>query len=65
MYEKNLNSLIHVRLSSDDIEFLYFLSKKRKCSRSDVIRQIIGDYRRQFNHLGGSNSGHSKTHKHY
>lgn len=49
---KNLNSLIHVRLSSDDIEFLYFLSKKRNCSRSDVIRQIIGDYRRKFNNLG-------------
>lgn len=46
MYEKNLSEDLRLRLSSTDMDFLRQLSKSRSSSISEVIRSIIGEYRR-------------------
>ena len=48
MYEKNLNEVVRLRLSENDMEFLKELSNKRCCSVSEVIRSILGEYRRSL-----------------
>lgn len=64
MYEKNLKNRVIVRLSDDDLEFIHYLSKARRCNYSKVIRDLIGDYRRQFNLSGGYPNANFKTDKH-
>lgn len=48
MYEKNLSEDLRLRLSSTDMEFLRKLSAERCVSVSEVIRSIIGEYRRSL-----------------
>ena len=48
MYEKNLKEDLRLRLSKDDMDFLRGLSEKRAVSVSEVIRSIIGEYRRSL-----------------
>ena len=48
MYEKNLTEDLRLRLTSRDMEFLRDLSYSRGLSVSEVIRSIIGDYRRSY-----------------
>lgn len=48
MYEKNLKEDLRLRLSKNDMDFLRDLSDKRACSVSEVIRSIIGEYRRSL-----------------
>lgn len=48
MYEKNLSSDLRLRLSSVDMDFLRKLSVQRCVTVSEVIRSIIGEYRRSL-----------------
>lgn len=48
MYEKNLTETVRLRLSKRDMEFLGGLSEERAQSVSEVIRSIIGEYRRSL-----------------
>jgi len=48
MYEKNLTEDLRLRLSQNDMDFLRNLSSQRSCSVSEVIRSIIGEYRRSL-----------------
>lgn len=48
MYEKNLSKDMHLRVSEKDMEFLEKLSKEREVSISEVIRTMIGEYRRSL-----------------
>jgi hypothetical protein len=51
MYNKNLTEDLRLRLSSTDMDFLRALSAERSCSVSEVIRSIIGEYRRSVDAL--------------
>lgn len=78
MYEKNLKEDLRLRLSKDDMDFLRNLSEKRAVSVSEVIRSIIGEYRRSFDMVnviadaltkfntdgGGAVHGDTETNKH-
>lgn len=46
MYEKNLKEDLRLRLSKTDMDFLRNLSEERSVTVSEVIRSIIGEYRR-------------------
>lgn len=46
MYKKNLSEDLRLRLSANDMDFLRKLSADRGASISEVIRSIIGEYRR-------------------
>lgn len=46
MYTKNLSKLIVFRVKTEDYEFLQRLSETRRCSVSDVLRTMVGGYRR-------------------
>lgn len=48
MYAKNLSEDLRLRLSERDMDFLRQLSSERGVSVSEVIRSIIGEYRRSF-----------------
>lgn len=48
LYEKNLKEDFRLRLSSKDMEFLRNLSEERGVSISEVVRSIIGEYRRSL-----------------
>lgn len=48
MYAKNLTEDLRLRLSTNDMDFLRGLSDKRCVSVSEVIRSIIGEYRRSL-----------------
>lgn len=48
MYKKNLSEDLRLRLSANDMDFLRKLSDDRGVSISEVIRSIIGEYRRAF-----------------
>lgn len=48
MYEKNLTEDLRLRLSKNDMDFLRNLSAERSVSVSEVIRSIIGEYRRSL-----------------
>lgn len=76
MYTKNLKEDLRLRLSKDDMDFLRELSSKRCVSVSEVIRSIIGEYRRSLEAIdmlskaiefakenggGGLSSGDTKT----
>lgn len=45
-YDKNLTEDLRLRLAPRDMDFLRTLSEERACSVSEVIRSIIGEYRR-------------------
>lgn len=51
MYLKNLTEDFRLRLTADDMEFLKNLSVQRGTSVSELVRQIIGDYRRSYDTL--------------
>lgn len=51
MYEKNLKEDLRLRLTSVDMDFLRKLSEERMVSVSEVIRSIIGEYRRSLQTL--------------
>ncbi len=51
MYNGNLNKDLRLRLNEVDFDFLSDLAEKRDCSVSEVIRQIIGEYRRGLENL--------------
>lgn len=51
MYEKNLTEDLRLRLSKTDMDFLRELSNTRSVSVSEVIRSIIGEYRRSLDTL--------------
>lgn len=46
MYEKNLTKDVRVRLSERDFDFLSQLSADRAQSVSELLRYIVGEYRR-------------------
>lgn len=46
MYKKDLSEDFRLRLSKRDMDFLRALSDDRNCSVSEVVRAIIGEYRR-------------------
>lgn len=48
MYKKNLSEDLRLRLSVNDMDFLRTLSADRGASISEVIRSIIGEYRRSY-----------------
>lgn len=48
MYSKNLTEDLRLRLTSQDMDFLRQLSEQRCMSVSEVIRGIIGEYRRSL-----------------
>lgn len=48
MYKKNLTEDLRLRLSSKDMDFLRGLAEERSVSVSEVIRSIIGEYRRSL-----------------
>ena len=48
MYVKNLKEDLRLRLSEQDMDFLRGLSTQRSTSVSEVIRSIIGEYRRSI-----------------
>ena len=48
MYKKNLSEDLRLRLSANDMDFLRKLSADRGASISEVIRSIIGEYRRSY-----------------
>jgi hypothetical protein len=48
MYEKNLTEDLRLRLSPLDMDFLRDQATDRGCSVSEVIRSIIGEYRRSL-----------------
>ena len=45
-YLKNLTKELRLRLSEEDMNFLSKIADERQCSVSQVIRSILGDYRR-------------------
>ena len=45
-YLKNLTKELRLRLSEEDLNFLSKIADERQCSVSQVIRSILGDYRR-------------------
>lgn len=51
MYNKNLTEDLRLRLSKLDMDFLRELAVKRSVSISEVIRSIIGEYRRSVQTL--------------
>lgn len=48
MYDKNLSEDLRLRLSKTDMDFLRNLSVERSCSISEVLRSMIGEYRRSI-----------------
>lgn len=48
MYDKNLSKDMHLRVSEKDMDFLQKLSEERNISISEVIRNMIGEYRRSL-----------------
>lgn len=48
MYKKNLTEDLRLRLSTKDMDFLRGLAEERSVSVSEVIRSIIGEYRRSL-----------------
>ncbi len=48
MYKKNLTEDLRLRLSTKDMDFLRGLAEDRSVSVSEVIRSIIGEYRRSL-----------------
>lgn len=48
MYEKNLTEDFRLRLSESDMSFLKKEAERRAVSVSEVVRSIIGEYRRSF-----------------
>lgn len=51
MYEKNLTEDFRLRLSTTDMDFLKDLAQQRACTVSEVVRSIIGEYRRSLDTL--------------
>lgn len=51
MYSKNLTEDLRLRLSETDMDFLRGLSETRGTTISEVIRSIIGEYRRSVDML--------------
>lgn len=51
MYTKNLTEDLRLRLTSSDMDFLRGLAEQRGSSVSEVIRSIIGEYRRSIDSL--------------
>ena len=49
MYSKNLSKVLVIRVKSEDYEYLQLESTFRRCSVSDVLRAMIGGYRRAKN----------------
>lgn len=77
MYEKNLTEDFRIRLSKVDMDFLRTLSDERNTTVSEVVRSIIGEYRRSLSTLevlqqailiaqkgGGLSNGDTETDKH-
>lgn len=54
MYYKDLKGDLRIRLSYKDIEYLKVLAHYRHTSVSDVVRSIIGEYRRAEGILYGN-----------
>lgn len=48
MYKKNLNNDLRLRLNDSDMNFLRELADERCISISELIRSIIGEYRRSI-----------------
>ena len=51
MYEKDLTEKVRLRLSKKDMDFLRELSSKYSVSVSQLLRSIIGEYRRALETL--------------
>lgn len=51
MYNKNLSEDLRLRLSKTDMDFLRELSSKYSVSVSQLLRSIIGEYRRALESL--------------
>lgn len=56
MYEKNLTEDLRLRLSEKDMDFLRKLSDERGMTVSQVIRAIIGEYRRSLDTISAMRS---------
>lgn len=63
MYHKNLTQDLRLRMTETDFNFLKNLSVERNLSVSEIIRQIIGEYRRSIyiNEKGADVHGNTKT----
>lgn len=48
MYEKNLTEDFRLRLCTADMDFLRKLANERSVTVSEVVRSIIGEYRRSL-----------------
>lgn len=51
MYEKNLTETFQARFSKRDMDFIRELAKERSCSTSEVLRAIVGEYRRSLEQI--------------
>lgn len=51
MYEKNLTEDFRLRLSTADMDFLRKLASERSVTVSEVVRSIIGEYKRSLDTL--------------
>lgn len=56
MYEKNLTEDLRLRLCKSDMDFLRKLAAQRSVSISEVIRSIIGEYRRSLDMIDAVNA---------
>lgn len=61
MYEKNLNDSFRLRLNSDDMEFLKFISSEYNISVSEIVRNLICNYRLSYLNMEGCPDGDTKT----
>lgn len=74
MYHKNLTAEFRLRLTEKDMDFLRSLSDERGVTVSELVRSIIGEYRRSYqaietlnravdfvNSNGGLSNGDTKT----
>lgn len=51
MYNKDLNRDLRLRLSENDMNWLISLAEQRNISVSELLRSIIGEYRRSLDVL--------------
>lgn len=55
MYSKNLSEDLRLRLAPRDMDFLKSLAVDRNTSVSEIIRSIIGEYRRSIETVAALN----------
>lgn len=55
MYLKDLTEELKVRISKDDMIFLKTLAEKRSIGLSELVRSMVGEYRRSLEMVDAMN----------